>query len=185
MVPAAREPREAWGPTQRGALLLEVMLAIALFVSAGMVVLSMVGQSVGSLEASRDKQRAVDLARSAMAKLEAGIETAQVMNGPVPVWQDETESAGMDMGAPAESGWELRIETEPSGFDGLTAVTVTAKKTAGGASYTLKQLVRMSSKGEDNVGGVDEVIKEAERGAREGPAKKAAGTGGGRTAGGR
>ncbi|MBC7771966.1 MAG: hypothetical protein H7210_05690, partial [Pyrinomonadaceae bacterium] len=57
---------------RRGTMLLEVMLALALFIGAGAAVLSIVGQSVGSLKATRERQHAVDLARSAMAELEAG-----------------------------------------------------------------------------------------------------------------
>ena len=60
---------------RRGALLLEVVLALALFVTAGIAILSMVGQSVGSLKSAREKLHAADLARSAMAKIEAGRST--------------------------------------------------------------------------------------------------------------
>lgn len=150
----------------RGALLLEVLLALALFVTAGMAILSMVGQSVGSLRAARDEQHAADLARSAMAKIEAGIETAEVLNGPVPAWREETD-ADADGNAGKATEWELSVQTAPSNYPGLTLVTVIARKSAGaGTSYTLKQLVRALAKAEDEAGGMDDVAAEAARGAK-------------------
>jgi type II secretory pathway pseudopilin PulG len=150
---------------RRGALLLEVVLALALFVMAGMAILSQVGQSVGSLKAAREKQHAADLARSAMAKIEAGVETAEVLNGPVPAWREETDSSA-DGNDARMTGWELKVQTEPSSFAGLTLVTITAGKTgnAGGSAYTLKQLVRLSARAEDDAGGLDDVSSAAAKG---------------------
>jgi Tfp pilus assembly protein PilV len=143
---------------RRGALLLEVVLALALFVTAGIAILSMVGQSVGSLKAAREKLHAADLARSAMAKIEAGIESAEVLNGPVPAWREETDSSA-DGNDARLTDWELRVQTEPSSYSGLTLVTVTAAKAGNksGPAYTLKQLVRLSPRAADEAGGLDDV----------------------------
>jgi len=150
-----------WG---RGALLFEVMLALTIFVGAGTAILAVVGQSTASLRATRDRQQAVDLARSAMAELEAGIKTADVLSGPVAMWRDELDSQGDEF---EESGWELRVRTEPTTFDGLTLVIVTAARVGvadeSPGSFTLRQLVRLSSAGEDSVGDVDDITKQAER----------------------
>lgn len=143
---------------ERGALLLEVVLALAIFVSAGIAILSLMGGALDSLGALRERVRAADLARSAMARIEAGIADPIALNGPVRAWEDEEGGPGVDM-SPRGSGWELAIETEPSEFAGLTRVSVTARRTAerslptGAASYTLHQLVRLSGKGEDTAGG--------------------------------
>jgi type II secretory pathway pseudopilin PulG len=161
----------------RGALLLEVLLALGLFVAAGMVVLSTVAQSVRSLQVAREKETAADLARSAMAKLEAGIETATTLNGPVPVWRDEGDTAHVDAGPVVDSGWELEVETAPSEFEGLTIAVVTARRTrpllgsegASPVSCTLRQLVRLSDRAEDKAGERDDISVEAERGAAELP----------------
>ncbi len=168
---------------RRGALLMEVMLALTLFVTAGMVILSLVGQSVATLRAARDKEHAVDLARSAMAKMEGGIETAEGLNGPVRPWRDDAAGEAAPDDGSAATPWELRIRTEPSPFDGLTLVTVTASKSAdvggggAGVSYTMRQLVRLAAKGEDTVGRADDLSGAARRGASGGTPTPSAGPG--------
>lgn len=178
---AARRPRSL-----RGMLLLEVVLAIAVFVMASIAILSIVRGGVGSLQATRDAVRACDLARSAMARIEAGLDTPQSLTGPVPLWEDDAEAWEADelLGGPGGQGiefadapprpslWEIEVETEPSSFSGLTEVTVrTLKRSSANseeltASYTLRQLVRLVSKGEDKAGEPDELSESAARGAR-------------------
>lgn len=158
---------------RRGGLLLEVMVALAIFIAAALTILGAVGDASESLESSRLKQRATDLARSAIAKIEAGIETAETLNGPVPEWRDEeASSAAFEDELPPPSGWELAVVTTPFGAGDLTMVEVTAVKRLEGsgrtvASATLRQLVRLSAAVPDQVGAVDEVTREAARGAAE------------------
>ncbi|MCC6659279.1 MAG: hypothetical protein IT437_00165 [Phycisphaerales bacterium] len=156
-----------------GMLLLEVVAAIAVFVMGGMAILSLVGGSADSLSASRDAVKAVDLARSGMARLEAGLATPQNLPGPVPLWDDDAdawlgddsapETGGFADAAPRPSGWELEVATEPSRFAGLTLVTVTAVKRSGetvAASYTLRQLVRLGRGGEEGAGELEDFVEE-------------------------
>ena len=161
---------------RRAMLLLEVAAAMAVFVMGGLAILSLVGGSVDSLSAARDAVKAVDLARSGMARLEAGLATPQNLPGPVPAWEDDTdawlgddalsaeEGHGFADAAPRPSGWELEVETEPSEFAGLTLVTVTAIKRSGesvAASYTLRQLVRLGrEQAEDIAGEPDPALEE-------------------------
>ena len=155
--------------TRRGGLLLEVIFALAIFVVAGGAILNLVGQTMSGLERSRLQARAADLARSAMAKIEAGIETAQTLHGPV-----ERQAEGSGTAPAPPSGWELEIDTEPSQFRGLTRVSVVALKRGTGkevqveAEYKLVQLVRLSGKGEDRAGEEDALAEKA----REGLAKE-------------
>lgn len=172
-------------PDSRGGmLLLEVVLAIAVFVMASIAILSIVRGGVDSLRHTRDAVRACDLARSAMARIEAGLDTPQSLAGPVPLWEDDAEAWEADEllggpGGPATqfadapprpSLWEVEVETEPSSFPGLTAVTVRAFKRASPSSdtltadYALRQLVRMVSKGDDKAGEPDELSERAGRG---------------------
>ena len=160
-------------PTRRAGLLLEVLLALTIFIGAALTILAAVGSASDSLDASRLRQRAMDLARSAIAKIEAGIETAQTLNGPVPEWRDEeaASEAAVDE-LPAPSGWELSIVTTPFGSGELTMIEVTASRTterSGAilASATLRQLVRLSQAERDQVGETDSVSREAARGAAE------------------
>lgn len=166
---------EGWrgGRARRGALLMEVVLSLALLVTVGMVVLSAISRSTGGLRLARERQMAVDLARSAMAKLEAGIETTTTLGGPVKAWSEDTNLAEVSEEGD-DTGWELVVETEPSQFDGLTYVTITARRAVvggfsqtgsgnAGASFTLRQLVRVVAKEEDGIGEKDDVMLEAER----------------------
>ncbi len=149
---------------RRGALLLEVIVALAIFVVAGGAILNLVTQTMTGLERSRLSARGADLARSAIAKIEAGIETAQTLNGPV---ERHAEGAKADAGR----GWELEIETDPSQFRGLTRVEVKAVKRSGErveAEYTLVQLVRLGGKGEDKAGEEDSIGEKAKRGLERG-----------------
>ncbi len=168
--------------TSRGALLLEMLVAVGLFVVAGLAIGASVNRGLGALIQDREQTKAADLARSAMAMLEAGIETPQTLNGPVLAWQDDSsmlngdEMAGpvtqsFDEGAIDDSGWELEVLTEPSEFDGLTIVSVTAMRLdvdSGniGISHTLHQLMRLREEGDDVVGEIDPLMEAAERGAQ-------------------
>jgi hypothetical protein len=166
----------AWRP---GALLLETMLALAIFIMAAAAILTMVDQSLTGLGRSRLSEQAVDVARTAMAKIEAGIATPQSLHGPVRPWLEEAAQRGDGAGSSVydegagPTPWELQIGTEPSQFAGLTRVTVTAirrddrRGDAVAAMYTLRQLVRLGSKGEDQAGEEDPLIEAARRGLNE------------------
>jgi len=169
---------------RRGAILLEVILSLSLFVMGGMAILGAISQAVRGLEVTSSKQRAADLARSAMARLEAGIVTAESLEGPVPPWTDPSQDSGFSFegedaswGAmdPSQepTGWELEVDVEPSPFPGLTLVHIRAVKRPSPeserieADYTLHQLVRLGALGADEAGEEDELMDEARRGAEE------------------
>ncbi len=142
---------------RRGAALLECVLALALFVACGMAVLAMVDHAVDSVASTRDAEQAADIARSAMARIEAGLSTPQALNGPVVSWGGDEQGQKIENTTASSAAWSLEIETEPSQFEGLTKVTVRAIKQAGGrgdqelASYTLHQLVRLTEKSDGPV----------------------------------
>lgn len=143
---------------RRGALLLEVILALTLFTTTALMLLAIVGRSLDALEEARHRQTACDLARSAMSRIEAGLASPESLNGPAQLFDQPINAPGDD--APTESDWELLVETEPSQFDGLTLITITARRTAtspsqpdesGGAlrgDYTLRQLVKLRDSGD-------------------------------------
>lgn len=169
--------------TARGALLLEMLVALGLFVVGGLAISAAVDRGLGALAQDREETRAADLVRSAMAQIEAGIATPQTLTGPVQAWRDDTsalqgdDEAGpsmrvFDEGATDETDWELEVLTEPSEFEGLTLVSVTAMRVdqlSGEVafSHTLHQLVRLREGEEDIVGEVDPLM-EAATGARGG-----------------
>ena len=144
----ARSSRQGTVDRRRGALLLEVMLALALFVIGGLAVLAIVDRAIGAERRMRDAEHGAMLARSAMARIEAGLAGPQSLNGPVR--EADGEGAEGSAGPTADRGWELEISTEPSSVRGLTLVRVTALRRPVGndaavvASYTLSQFVRLS-----------------------------------------
>src|SRR5262249_41628750 len=109
-------------------------------------------------------RQAADLARSAMAKMEAGVETPQTLNGPGRAWSAEEGGSGGDTAA----AWGVQSDRGPTQVRGLTKGTGTAGKQGPGGkpevSYTLRQLVRLSGKGEERVGEEDALAAEARRG---------------------
>ncbi|HZW10971.1 MAG TPA: hypothetical protein VFF69_13800 [Phycisphaerales bacterium] len=143
---------------RHGWVLLELMLALTIFIFTAIAVLGAVSQGISGAERTRDLTEAVNLARSTMAKLEAGLGTVQNLAGPVPAWEPETASdpllgapdAGFSDIPPAPSLWEVQIETVASEFPGLTQVIVTAVKRPAPeserivASFALHQLVRLA-----------------------------------------
>lgn len=150
-------------------VLLELLLALTIFVFAAIAVLGAVSQGIAGAERTRDRAKAVDLARSTMARLEAGLGTVQSLAGPVPAWEPEMnpgsqpgqfDAAPSDMPAPP-SLWEVEIDTIASEFPGLTHVTVTAVKRAApeserlAASFSFHQLVRIGPELDDSVGEID------------------------------
>ncbi|MCA9288738.1 MAG: hypothetical protein KDA05_09155 [Phycisphaerales bacterium] len=159
--------RRAW-------VLMEVILALSIFTMAALVVLSAMNQSFADVETARQRTHALDLARSALAQLEAGLKQPDELIGPVPAWSEadtapDTELAFED-DLPEPTGWELEIDTNASAFPGLTLVTVTALRRNGATgepilATTLHQLIRLSSPIDDTVGEQDELATEAIRGA--------------------
>ncbi len=167
--------------TRRAALLMELMLSLALFASAGLAILALVHQSMSTLDQTRQTRRAVDLARSTLARIEAGVDDPQSLIGPARLWDgraeaetsatfDETD-VGSDIEADVDPLWEIEIDSAPSQFAGLNQVSVRAFRRASPgserivASYTLTQLVRLGALEEDAAGETGELLEEAIRGA--------------------
>jgi len=150
-------------------LLFEAVLALSLFVAAGVAILGLLDQSAARMDSVRDSERAADLARSAMSRIEAGIVEPEAMVGPIQSWtgDPDAEEPVDDRSAPQDSGWEYEIDSAPSQFPGLSTVTVRAVRHPASdpervlASYTLRQLVRLGSRDEDSIGDEDEVAQRA------------------------
>ena len=136
---------------RRGALLLELLISLVILVGAGLAVLAMLAQGVRSAREAGEQLRAIDYALSALAKIEAGIETPESLDGEIPVWVDEeaTTGAAFDESIPEPSGWRLEIDSSRAGHADLTVVTVRAvRERATGeisARFTASEFVRFSS----------------------------------------
>ncbi len=62
--------------TRPGSILLECMIAVAIFVAAATTIYSVVVQSLNAAERTARIERAADLARGAISQIEAGIATS-------------------------------------------------------------------------------------------------------------
>lgn len=147
----------------RGLVLLEVLLAISIFVIAGLVILSALAEGLEQQRRTRDRQRLADLARSALALIESGALSAESLSGPVRSWPGSlTDGPGAKEQPKGGPQWELRIQTQPWGAAGLTLVTVEASRkepssssssSSSGAvdappsTFVLRQLVRLGGAG--------------------------------------
>lgn len=141
----------------RASILLEVVVSIAMFVAVGMTILGVMGQGEAALRETRDRERAMDLARSAVAAIEAGLATPQsvamLVRAPAggPAWLMLDPDAGEDAGGVTgidEGSMELEVDVEPTADVGLSLLTVRVglARTGGAAgpgALVLRQIVRM------------------------------------------
>ncbi len=135
---------------RRGAMLLEVMLAIGLFVGAAAFCLGVTKSLFSSLERNDRRRLAVDLARSKLAELEAGLINVQDLRGE---WSGGVGSRPDDADLAATSGpnWEFDAVTTRTEYQGLSLIelTITEVPAAAGVesddavSFTLRQLVAL------------------------------------------
>jgi hypothetical protein len=133
-------------------MLLEVVLSVVLFVGAASFCLAATNSLFGTLERIDRRQRAVDLARSKLAELEAGQVALAELRGE---WSGavgsrlEDEDLELEPRGPV---WEIDVETSPSEYQGLTLVELTVSEITGeagpedarpGLSFTLRQLMAL------------------------------------------
>ncbi len=137
-------------PKRRGALLLEVLLSIALFAGASAFALGAARSVFDALDRSKRQQAALDIARSKMAELEAGLITVRDLRSQ---WTGEIGSSQADLDFDTPHGgldWTIEVQTFPSEFGGLNLVELTVTELTdqtsddGGfvpMSFTLRQLM--------------------------------------------
>jgi hypothetical protein len=128
---------------RRGGILFEVVLAVALFGGAAAFTLASVRSVFTTLDQTRRQQELVDLARSKLAQLEAGLITlADLRGGQSAI--DGSPEVGRALGI-------LDLKTSRTEFTGLTLVELTVGENIGGPtsensnamSYTLRQLMSL------------------------------------------
>lgn len=119
-------------------VLLECIVALAIFVAVGLSLLAMSNLATDAATSTMRRSRARDLARSAMSQLESRLASAETLGGEV---KD-------DAGNP--TGYTLTVHTEPSQFQGLALVEVTASRSGVSAdpdSFTLRGLMNLTQGG--------------------------------------
>ena len=151
----------------RGAVLLEMVIALAIFVG-GAAMLSQLQTNVNrSLERARLSNEAADLARKALAELEAGIITlsdVRTMRVRTELSIDRMERRA-ELDEQIESAaWQLDVRTERSPYRGLTLVELAVvhvenpsdhaleESREGEVRVTLRQLMRLREESDDAEG---------------------------------
>ncbi|MCA9285945.1 MAG: hypothetical protein KDA22_12050, partial [Phycisphaerales bacterium] len=145
----------------RGGLLLEVVVALALFVGGALFVMRSICDGIAGRDRSRQRQEAVDLARSAIARLEVGlINLSDLRSGRFAETGSDADGAriggtGVEGGSGVGSGsgpdaFIVDASTERSPHRGLTMVEIRVRAAQGGDGTapgpvlcTLRQLVRL------------------------------------------
>ncbi len=145
-----RPPRHPRHPRHRGAMLLEVMLAVGLFVGSAAVCLAVTRSLFASLQRTDRRHLAVDLARSKLAELEAGLETVQNLRGE---WSGAVGSRPRDDLETLAPGpvWEIDVTTSLSEYRGLSLIELTVMEVSQDAgadrddavSFTLRRLIAL------------------------------------------
>lgn len=138
-------------PSRAGAVLLEVIVSMAIFVAAASFTLRATGSVLSALDQSRREQAAVDLAVSTMAELEAGIidlrslRSGRTMDIRGPTWESERLDDGP---------WRLEIDTARSEHRGLTLVELTVVEDLPqgddrvSVQYSIRRLMSIADGGE-------------------------------------
>lgn len=135
---------------RRGAILFEVLLSIALFVGAGAYCLACTRTVLDSLDRAQREAAALDLARSKLAELHAGLVSITQLeaewSGEVGSYQPSAQEQ-LEVDLP----WTIEVQSAPSEFGDLSLVTLTVTENeplAGAApsgrapvSVTLRALV--------------------------------------------
>ncbi len=134
----------------RGAMLLEVMLAVGLFVGSAAFCLGVTRSLFESLQRADRRHLAVDLARSKLAELEAGLVTLQDLRGE---WSGAVGSRPRDDLESTAPGpvWEIDVTTSLSEYAGLSLIELTVMEVFHdtGAdrddtvSFTLRRLIAL------------------------------------------
>jgi hypothetical protein len=136
-------------PVRRAGVLLEVMIAIALFVGAGAFALGAMNNTLNAIVYNQRQAMAVDIARSKLAELEAGLITPA----------DLREADGTALGSitprqlddAAAGRWEFDVRTSPSEYGNLSLVELTITEASDDpavdpeslVSYTIRQLIEL------------------------------------------
>ena len=115
------------GVRRRGGLLLETLVAVAIFVGVATFSLAAVRDGIAAAERARLRLVAVGLATSRIAEVEAGLVSPWTVGEADGLDEESTFDA-------EDSPLRLEMEAAPSNFDGLVRVVVSVYEEASGSS---------------------------------------------------
>lgn len=131
--------------------MLDLVLALALFVVGGLAVLTQLDFGARRIIDAEHRMGAVGVARTAIGLLENGAMGDRELTGPASMWATPlSEIAGLD----PQAEWMCEVELEPSEWPDLTLATVRVRRVPAGADTdgspvlaTLRQLVPFEATG--------------------------------------
>ncbi|MBX3366865.1 MAG: hypothetical protein KF912_06070 [Phycisphaeraceae bacterium] len=138
---------------RRGAILLELLLAVVLFAMAGLAIHGALDHALDRSTLTAERLRAADLAWSAISLIESGVVQPESIDGPIeessPLWMGPPPGAGVnDPQLGPWSGWGIRVETEPTQFRSHMLVSIGVVRSVGTEErliYTARQIVRIGN----------------------------------------
>lgn len=143
----SREPTQRHGSRacQTGVVLLDLVVALALFVVGGLAVLAQLDSGARRVIDAEHRVGAYGVARTALALLESGAMGDRELSGPASAWATPAAgSTSMELGAQ----WVCEVDLEPSSWPELSLATVRVRRVSAGAEAdgqpvlaTLRQLV--------------------------------------------
>ena len=138
----------------RGAVLLETLFALAIFVAVAMITLGITGSALDAMGRDRLHALAGDLASARYAELSAGTVTFSELRDPGTALQSvgsmEWESDALTALA-SDVEWQLRATAQRSSHSGLSVVVLTVRALRGGSTITeasVRGLLRLSEEDE-------------------------------------
>jgi len=149
----------------RGAILLELLIALAILVAAGGTIIGSISMVTTGLTRQRNHSIALDIAISKMAMLEAGLTTVERLNdtyvnpsavrtetrqGDAATFDDET--------ATLQGRWRLEVTSERSRFTGLSLVSIRVIDTKISPNSKQSSSGSLQSRTTLDGGGVGEVV---------------------------
>lgn len=134
-----------------GFVLLDLVLALAMFVVGGLAVLTQLDFGARRIIDAEHRMGASGVARTALGLLESGAMGDRELTGPASAWATPvSEVAGLD----PQTEWICEVELEPSEWPDLTLATVRVRRVPAGADTdgspvlaTLRQLVPFEATG--------------------------------------
>ena len=150
----SREPTHRHGRRssehRAGVVLLDLVIALALFVIGGLAVLTQLEAGTRRVIDAEHRLGAYGVARTALGLLESGALSDRELTGPASDWATpETEAA-----TPPQAEWFCEVDLEPSSWPELTLATVRVRRVPTGSEAeewpviaTLRQLVPLEPVG--------------------------------------
>jgi hypothetical protein len=147
--PGRRRSRPRARHRRRGAILLEVVLSLTIFIFVGLAAISLASHALSSMQRAADARFAADVARTLLSRIETGMIAPEAAGGPVLRWASGSSADG-DRAATVP-GWSVVVDSQAGPLAELTLIAVQVQRESGPGSggepltvYTLRQLVRLA-----------------------------------------